>query len=162
MMCGLRSLRDQMRCTEVADTPACFAIVSRLQRVLGFGGRVASVMTRATLASGSEGLRPRPGSSSRPSKPCRSNRFVHVETRLGVVPSFSAAAVTDSPSSRASTISARSRSRTVLVLARDRRRNSFTTSASAAIRLIGRAIRVILPRKSLATQILVIICRAGH
>ena len=69
-----------------------------------------------------------------------------METRLGVVPSFSAAAVTDSPSSRASTISARSRSRTVLVLARDLRRNSFTTSASAAIRLIGRAIRVILPQ----------------
>src|SRR5688572_31826814 len=81
-MCGLRSLRDQMRCTEVADTPACFAIVRRLQRVLGFGGRVASVMTRATLASGSEGRRPRPVSSSRPSKPCCSNRFVHVETRL--------------------------------------------------------------------------------
>jgi hypothetical protein len=45
---------------------------------------------------------------------------------------------------------------------RDRRCSTFTTSALAAIRLTGRAIRVILPRKSAATQTLVDICGAGH
>jgi hypothetical protein len=78
------------------------------------------------------------------------------------VPSFSAAAVTENPSSLARTISARSLSRTALVVARDRRCSTFTTSALAAIRLTGRAIRVILPRKSAATQTLVDICGAGH
>jgi hypothetical protein len=55
---------------------------------------------------------------------------VQVETRFGVVPSFSATAPTERPSSLAKTISARSRSRTVLVVARECRRSSFTTSGS--------------------------------
>ena len=71
------------------------------------------------------------------------NRFDHNDTRFAVVPSCSATASTDRPSSRSSTISARSRSRTGAVAARDRRRNSLTTSASACNCLIGRAIRVI-------------------
>jgi len=116
-----------------------------LQRFRVFGGRVASVKTRATFAAGIDGLRPRPGSSSKPSSPRSAKRVDHSETRFAVVFSRAAATVTLTPSSRSRTMLARSRSRTVLVVARDRRRSSSMTVRSACKRLIGRAIRVMLP-----------------
>ena len=70
-------------------------------------------------------------------------RFDHNDTRFGVVPSCSATASTDRPSSRSNTMLARLRSRTGAVTARDRRRYSLTTSSSGRNCLIGRAIRVI-------------------
>lgn len=57
-----------------------------LQRLLPGGGRVASVMTRATFAAAIEALRPRPGRSVRPSMPDLAKRPDHVETRCGVHP----------------------------------------------------------------------------
>jgi hypothetical protein len=59
-------------------------------------------------------------------------------------------------------ISARWRSLTPIVVERRRRRSSFTTSSSACNRLIGGAICVILPRESVATQILVDIYGTGY
>src|SRR5690242_21793741 len=88
--CGLMSLSDQMRCTELAEMPACHAIERILQRLLPSGGRVASVMTRATFAGAIEALRPRPGSSASPSRPDPAKRVDHMETRLEVVLSRSA------------------------------------------------------------------------
>src|ERR1700757_2165470 len=67
------------------------------QRRLPFGGRVASVTTRATLASGIDALRPRPGLSASPSRPDLSKRTHHVETRFGVVFNCSATASTPTP-----------------------------------------------------------------
>jgi hypothetical protein len=63
------------------------AIVRKLQRVRISGGRVASVITRATFAAGIECLRRRPILSSSPARPRSSKRFDLIETRFGVVPS---------------------------------------------------------------------------
>ena len=125
--------------------PACRLIDRILQRVLPSGGRIASVTTRASVGAESDALRPRPGLSSRPARPALSNRFDHIDTRFGVVFSCAATASTPTPSSRRRMISARWRSRTPIVVARDRRRSSFTTSGSARNCLIGRAIPAILP-----------------
>ena len=55
---------DQMRCTELGDTPAWPLMLRTLQRKHVFGGRVASVTTRSTWAAwaaGIDGLLPAPG-----------------------------------------------------------------------------------------------------
>src|ERR1700724_286356 len=54
-----------------------------LQRVLPCGGRVASVTTRATFEFEIDGLRPRPGLSSRPARPDVSKRPDHRGNALG-------------------------------------------------------------------------------
>jgi hypothetical protein len=46
--CGFRSFRDQMRCTELRETPAWRAMLRVLHRFQRLGGRVASERTRAT------------------------------------------------------------------------------------------------------------------
>ena len=114
-----------------------------LQRLLPGGGRVASVMTRATFAAAIEVLRPRPGRSARPSRPDLAKRPDHVETRFAAVLSRSATASTPRPSSRSRMMLARSRSRTPIVADRDQRRSSPTTQGAASSRLLGRAIRAV-------------------
>ena len=116
------------------------AIERILQRLLPCGGRVASVMTRATFAAEIEALRPRPGSSASPSRPDLAKRVDHIETRFDVVLSRSATASTPRPSMRSRMMLARSRSRIPIVVDRERRRSSAITSGSACSRLIGRAI----------------------
>ena len=107
-----------------------------LQRVRPAGGQVASLITRATVAAGIEALRPRPGRSSRPARPDRSNRRDQIETRFGVVCNRAATAATLRPSSRNTIMLARSRSRTPIVVACDRRRSSAATTGSATTSLI--------------------------
>jgi hypothetical protein len=158
--CGLMSLSDQMRCTELAETPACRAIERILQRLLPGGGRVASVMTRATFAAEIEALRPRPGSSASPSRPDLAKRVDHMETRFEVVLSRSATASTPSPSMRSRMMLARSPSRIPIVVDRERRRSSAITPGSACSRLIGRPILATPGRRT--GRLLVDICRAGH
>src|ERR1700739_4496128 len=87
-----------------------------LQRVLPCGGRVASVMTRATFAFEIDGLRPRPGLWSRAARPDVSKRTDHSETRLGVVFRRSATTSTPTPASRSRMMLARSLSRAPMVL----------------------------------------------
>src|ERR1700757_3774982 len=122
-----------------------------LQRVLPCGGRVASVMTRATFAFEIDGLRPRPGLSSRAARPDVSKHTDHSETRLGVVFRRSPPTSTPTPASRSRMMLALSLSRAPMVLDRDRRRSSFTTFGSAYSRLIGRAIPAILPANHIAS-----------
>src|ERR1700758_2262031 len=116
-----------------------------LQRRLPFGGRVASVTTRATLASGIDALRPRPGLSASPSRPDLSKRTHHAEARFDVILLRFEGVGVDAVAEQLNTTLARSRSRTPMVVERDRRRSSFTTSGPACSRLIGRPIPTILP-----------------
>lgn len=67
VICGFKSFFAQMRCTVLGEMPTWRPMLRTLQRFRPFGGRVASVMTRATLASGKDGLRPWPPLSARPS-----------------------------------------------------------------------------------------------
>ena len=150
--CGLRSFLNQRRWTELAEMPAWRLIERMLQRRLPSGGRVVSVSTRASFASGIDALRPRPGLSANPSRPEISKRLDHVETRFGVVFSCSATAWTPTPASRSRMMSARSRSRTSTVADRDRRRSSLTALGSACSRSIGRPAKAVLPKTQLTSN----------
>ena len=87
-MCGFRSFFAQMRCTVLGEMPTWRPMLRTLQRLRPFGGRVASVMTRAALASGKDGLRPLATSVRQAVEPClleprrpdrdRPHRCVHV------------------------------------------------------------------------------------
>jgi hypothetical protein len=139
-MCGLSSLRDQMRCTELGEMPTWRLMLRTLQRVRVFGGRVTSLTTRSIFLAGIEGLRPRPVLSLSPTRPDFSKRLDHIET-VGIdVPIRSATSAIFRPSSRSRMICARKRSRCALVDALARRSSSARTSALAATVLIGRAI----------------------
>src|SRR5208283_3533826 len=60
-----------------------------LQQVLPVGGRVASVITRATFPAGIDAFRPRPGRSSRPALLSR-HRSKRVFNTMCLNPSFAA------------------------------------------------------------------------
>src|SRR5204862_2785387 len=80
VMCGFRSFLAQMRCTVECEMPTWRPMLRTLQRLRLLGGRVASVMTRAILAAGKDGLRPRPPLSASPSSPAFSIRDDQIET----------------------------------------------------------------------------------
>jgi hypothetical protein len=152
VMCGFRSFFTQMRCTVLCDMPAWRAILRTLQRRRPLGGRVASEMTRATLFSGSEGLRPRPTLSVRPARPDRSKRDDQIETVRVDVFIRAATSLILTPFRRSRMIPARKRSRCSLACPLARRRNSALTSSLADRTSTGRAMNS-YPRDHTATVI---------
>src|SRR5438445_13293350 len=66
--------------------PAAAAMLRVLHFFLPFGGCTTRVITCRTWVEGSQGFRPRPGRSRRPSSPCCSNRRDQVDTVLMLTP----------------------------------------------------------------------------
>jgi hypothetical protein len=97
----------QIRCTLWCDMPAAAAMLRVLHFFLPFGGCSTRVITCRTLADGSQGFRPRPGRSRRPSSPCRSKRRDQVDTVLILTLRAAATSASREPSARRSTIRAR-------------------------------------------------------
>src|ERR1700722_16695009 len=128
------------------------AILRTLQRRRPLGGRVASEMTRATLFSGSEGLRPWPTLSVRPARPDRSKRDDQIETVRVDVFIRAATSLILTPFRRSRMIPARKRSRCSLACPLARRRNSALTSSLADRTFTGRAMNS-YPRDHTATVI---------
>ena len=135
------SLARQMRCMS-GEIPTSLAMVRTLQRVRGFGGRVASVMTFSTLPAGIHRGRPRPFLSRNPSKPSRSKRCDHLFTQGTLTPSSSASCACLTPSERRSTIVARRLSRTDTVGAFTRRCNSCSSRSVSSIMDMGLAMPI--------------------
>ena len=160
-MCGFRSFLAQMRCTVLCEMPTWRPMLRTLQRLRLFGGRVTSVMTRATLASGKDGLRPCPPLSARPSSPAFSNRDDQIETvRIDVLMRAATSSIFI-PSRRSRMILARNRSRCSVERPLARRRSSNLTSSLAQSTLIGRAMSRILPA-ILPRGLFKLICETGH
>src|SRR5215469_7663809 len=102
-----------------------------------------SVMTLRTFSGSSHGLRPRPGTSFRPSMPFSSNRDDHSETVLTLTPSSAATDCSLRPSARSRMIRARNASRWRLVGDLTRRRSTVLSSGVSSMTETGRAIAVV-------------------
>ena len=109
------------RCTLACEIPAARAIVRQLQRACIASGVTAFSKTTRTASGGKDGLRPRPGASSRPARRRARKRWHQSFTVTRDTPSRTAICACVMPAARSRIISALWRSRTAIVVARVRR-----------------------------------------
>ena len=150
--CGLSPWLRQMRATLWGEMPTSRASERVLQRCRPGSALPASSTTRRTVASGIDGLAPRPGLSLRPSSPSWSKRCDHLVTLGALTPKRDATSCCPTPSLRSRTMCARMQSRAGVVEAPTRRSNSRFSSGVTSITEIGRAIASLPPAADLPTS----------